>query len=105
MVAETLEWGNSILESIKSCDLFILDEVGPLNSNMAWGLVAGLDIVDSHKKFPMCCCSSVLLCSMACKRWPWAQVIDLSAEAGCMIQVRDLTVSYGASPVSAKCFL
>jgi nucleoside-triphosphatase THEP1 len=80
MVAETLEWGNTILESIKSCDLFILDEIGPLEFEHGIGLIAGLDIIDSHKKIPAVVVVRPSLLALADKRWPWAQVLDVSAK-------------------------
>ncbi len=81
MVAETLEWGNAILENINSCDLFILDEVGPLEFEHGIGLIAGLDIIDSHKKIPAVVVVRPSLLALADKRWPWAQVMDVSAKA------------------------
>jgi len=80
MVAETLEWGNAILENINSCDLFILDELGPLEFEHGIGLIAGLDIIDSRKKFPSIVVVRPSLLHVASKRWPWAQVIDVSAK-------------------------
>jgi nucleoside-triphosphatase THEP1 len=80
MVAETLKWGNTILESINSCDLFILDELGPLEFEHGIGLIAGLDIIDSHKKFPSIVVVRPSLLHVASNRWPWAQVIDVSVK-------------------------
>jgi nucleoside-triphosphatase THEP1 len=80
MVAETLEWGNTILENIKSGDLFILDEIGPLEFEHGIGLIAGLDIIDSRKRFPSIVVVRPSLLSLADKRWPWAQVMDVSAK-------------------------
>jgi len=81
MVAETLEWGNAILESINSCDLFILDELGPLEFERSIGLIAGLDIIDAHKNFPSIVVVRPSLLPLTGKRWPWAQVIDVSTKA------------------------
>ena len=80
MVAETLDWGNSILESIDSCDLFILDEVGPLEFEHGIGLIAGLDIIDSRKNFPAVVVVRPSLLFMAHRRWPWAQLINIPAQ-------------------------
>ncbi len=80
MVAETLEWGNVILENINSCDLFILDEVGPLEFEYGIGLIAGLDIIDSRKRFPSIVVVRPSLLALADKRWPWAQVLDVSVK-------------------------
>jgi nucleoside-triphosphatase THEP1 len=80
MIPETLTWGNSILENTGAFDLFILDELGPLEFEQGLGLVAGLDIVDSSKSFPAFISVRPSLLSMACRRWPWAQPMDLLAE-------------------------
>jgi nucleoside-triphosphatase THEP1 len=81
MVAETMQWGNAILEELNSCDLFILDEVGPLEFEHGIGLSAGLDFVDAHRDTP---CFVVVRPSLLVKariRWPWATVLDLDSEA------------------------
>lgn len=80
MVAETMEWGNSVLERIESCDLFVLDEIGPFELDHGIGFVAGLDIIDAAKDFP---CAAVIrpsLIEKALARWSWAEVIDLASE-------------------------
>lgn len=80
MVAETLDWGNSILKGINSCDLFILDEVGPLEFEHGIGLIAGLDIIDSRKNFPAVVVVRPSLLSMTRERWHWAQLINIPAQ-------------------------
>ncbi len=79
MVAETLEWGNTILKQIDSCDLFILDEVGPLEFEQGVGLMIGLEILDSRKKFPAVVVVRPSLLSTARRRWPWYQLVDVPA--------------------------
>jgi hypothetical protein len=44
------------------------------------GLMAGLDLLDAHKNFPSIVVVRPSLLSLAVKRWPWAQVIDVSAK-------------------------
>lgn len=80
MESGTLEWGNSILERIKTCDLFLLDEAGPLEFDQNAGLSAGLRIVDTAKDFPCVVVVRPSLMENARTRWGWSQVIDLSAE-------------------------
>ena len=80
MVAETLEWGNSILERIDTCDLFILDEIGPFELEHGIGLVAGLDIIDHAKEFPCVVVIRPTLIEKALARWHWAEVWDVSME-------------------------
>jgi nucleoside-triphosphatase THEP1 len=81
MVAETMEWGNSILEQTGSCDLFILDEIGPFEMEHGIGLVEGLRIIDAAKDFPCVVVIRPSLIEEARKRWHWAEVVDVSMEA------------------------
>lgn len=80
MSAETLRWGNAILENLKSCDLFILDELGPLEFQGGLGLTAGLGFVDSHRDLPLFVVIRPSLLEAACQRWPWALIFDLAAQ-------------------------
>lgn len=81
MVSETLEWGNSILKCVKDCNLFILDEIGPLEFENNMGLAAGLQIIDTAKNFPCVAVVRPSLIQQARARWHWAQVLDVSMEA------------------------
>jgi nucleoside-triphosphatase THEP1 len=81
MVAETLEWGNSVLEQVKTCDLFILDEVGPFELEHGIGLVAGLDIIANAKDFPCVVVIRPSLMEKALARWHWADMLDLASES------------------------
>ncbi len=80
LVAETLEWGNSVLEKLKTCDLFILDEVGPLEFDHGVGFVNGFEIIVSRKNIPSLITVRPSLLPIARLRWPWAQVLDVSTE-------------------------
>lgn len=80
MVAETMEWGNSVLEQIESCDLFVLDEIGPFELDHGIGLVAGLDIIENTKDFPCVVVIRPSLIKKALARWHWAEVLDVSME-------------------------
>jgi nucleoside-triphosphatase THEP1 len=81
MVTDTLYWGNAILEGINSCDLFILDELGPLEFEQGIGLTAGLDFVDMHRDLPCFVVVRPSLLDTARQRWPWGSTLDLNAEA------------------------
>jgi len=81
MVAETLDWGNSILARVETCDLFILDEAGPFELENNTGLAAGLRIVDSARDFPCVVVVRPSLIQKAQARWSRAQVLDVSTEA------------------------
>lgn len=81
LVAETLEWGNSVLERLEACDLFILDEMGPFEFEHGVGLVEGLRIIDTVQDFPCVVVIRPSLMEQARQRWQWAEVLDISAEA------------------------
>jgi len=78
LVAGTLEWGNSVLERLMECDLFILDEVGPFEFDHGVGFVKGLEIIDSRKNIPSFVTIRPSLLPIAQLHWPWAQVVDIS---------------------------
>lgn len=81
MMAKTLEWGNALLARLQPCDLFILDELGPLEFQNGVGLTAGLDFVDAHRGFPLFVVVRPSLLDAARQRWPWSTTLDLTAEA------------------------
>jgi nucleoside-triphosphatase len=81
MAAETLKWGNEILRGIKDCEIFILDEAGPLEFVKGVGLTAGLNLLDAKREFPCFLAIRPSLIEAACKRWPWAGILELTAEA------------------------
>lgn len=78
MLPASLDWGNAVLKSIGLCDLFILDELGPLEFDRGAGLTAGLGLVDSYPSMPMFVVVRPALIPRACERWPRAQVLDLA---------------------------
>ncbi len=80
MESETLEWGNSVLKRIKACDIFLLDEVGPLEFEQNTGLSVGLHIVDAATDFPCVVVVRPSLIDNALAHWEWAQVLDLSTK-------------------------
>jgi nucleoside-triphosphatase THEP1 len=80
MESGTLEWGNSILKQIDTCDLFLLDEAGPLELEQNVGFSAGIHIVDTAKNFPCVVVVRPSLIDNALARWEWAQVLDLSTK-------------------------
>lgn len=80
MASDSLHWGNALLEGISSCELFILDEVGPLEFEQGIGLAAGLDFVDTHRHIPCFVVVRPSLLEVALRRWPWAVILDINAE-------------------------
>lgn len=81
MVAETMEWGNSVLQQVEACDLFILDEIGPFELEHGIGLVSGMSIIDRAKDFSCVVVIRPSLINKALARWYWAELLDLSAKA------------------------
>lgn len=76
---DVLTWGNGILERLSECDLFILDEVGPLEFDRGQGLQAGLQQIDAR-----CYRLSVVvvrpaLIPRALERWPWAKILPIAS--------------------------
>ncbi len=82
LMAETLEWGNSVLERINPCDLLIIDEIGPFELEHGVGFVEGLRIIDRINDFPSVVVIRPSLIDEALKRWDWANVIDISKGTG-----------------------
>jgi nucleoside-triphosphatase THEP1 len=77
---QTLTWANLVLRDLPPCDIVIIDELGPLEFTRGEGLDEGMRIVDD-KRFPE---TYVVvrpeLVSKALKRWPWAEVLDVSRD-------------------------
>jgi nucleoside-triphosphatase len=81
LMEDTLQWGNGILSRITDCDIFILDEVGPLELEKGVGLTAGLKLVDENRPFRCFVAVRPSLLKKACKRWPWGTILELNAGA------------------------
>jgi nucleoside-triphosphatase THEP1 len=79
-----LHWGNDLLESIRTCQLLVLDELGPLEFQHHSGLIKAFNLIDSRCYRLACIGIRPSLLSAALGRWPWAQVHTLPArqEAG-----------------------
>lgn len=82
LVADTLEWGNSVLERVDPCDLLIIDEIGPFEFEHGVGFVEGLRIIDNINDIPCVVVIRPSLIKEALKRWNWAIVIDISEGIG-----------------------
>lgn len=77
-----LAWGNKILEQIGECDLFILDEIGPLELVHGQGFQAGLRQIEAgYYRLAVIVIRPGLL-SQAKARWPHALVMDVSHSSG-----------------------
>ena len=76
--SESIEWGNTILQSAIPCDFLVVDELGPLEFRLGKGWQAGLDILDSGQ---YCLAFAVIrpeFLPLAKQRWPSAKLIWLN---------------------------
>lgn len=77
--SRVLDWGNKNLERLGECDLFILDEVGPLEFLYRQGLQTGLRYIDARRYRLMVVVVRSILIPLAKERWPWAQVLQIAS--------------------------
>ena len=77
MHAATLSWANQILRDLPAADLFILDELGPVEFLEGKGLQEGLRLIDKRRYSQTYAVVRPELLSMAMKRWPWGRVHNL----------------------------
>jgi nucleoside-triphosphatase THEP1 len=74
---ETLQWGNHILAGCQTGQVFILDELGPLEFERGCGMTNGLDVIDQQRYQFACAVVRPAFLSLATSRWPAAKVIAL----------------------------
>ncbi len=77
-ISETLEWGDELLHEEAAPDLWVFDELGPLEFLQNTGLHTALDIVSARRYQLAVVVVRPTLVPLACERWPWAEVCDLS---------------------------
>lgn len=77
---QTLTWANRILRDLPPCDIVIIDELGPLEFTREEGLDEGMRIVDDKRSPEMYVVVRPELLSQAMKRWPWAEILDISKD-------------------------
>ncbi len=74
---EALAWGNAVLGSVSSCDLLIVDELGPLEFERNEGWMNGFSAVDAGEyKFAVIVVRPQLVVQ-ALEKWPDAKVIEV----------------------------
>lgn len=78
LLAQTLEWGNSVLERSANYQVLILDELGPLEFEHGVGFVAAFDLIEAKRDLPVFVTIRPSLLAAAQSRWSWAQVFDIS---------------------------
>jgi nucleoside-triphosphatase THEP1 len=71
---ETLDWGNAILAHLQTCQLFILDELGPLELERGVGLTNGISLVAARRYQMTCVVIRPSLLAKALVSWPWGKV-------------------------------
>ncbi|MGZ6346570.1 MAG: nucleoside-triphosphatase [Anaerolineales bacterium] len=74
---EVLEWGNGILGQLTSCNLLILDELGPLELDRGGGLTNGIELVARRGYRLACVVIRPSLVGTAWTLWPWAEIYHI----------------------------
>jgi nucleoside-triphosphatase THEP1 len=74
---EVLAWANEQLKLCQGCDLFILDEVGPLEFSQNQGFQEGLRLVDEQLIKAAFIVVRPELLPVAQKRWPQTRLIEI----------------------------
>ena len=77
---ETLAWGNAILAGSRSCQLFVLDELGPLELERGVGLTNGLSVVAARRYHLACVVVRPSLLDVAQSLWPWGEVLHIHSK-------------------------
>lgn len=77
--AETLAWGEAVLKRIASCDLLVIDELGPLELLHGQGWHYALPLLEQRCYTLACVVVRPGLLARFQQLFPLAQVIDLQA--------------------------
>jgi nucleoside-triphosphatase THEP1 len=77
---EVLKWGNDVLRSISTCQVLIIDEIGPLEFDHHMGLTVAFEVLDSHNFMLTILTLRPSLVPAAMERWPRAEVQSLSGD-------------------------
>lgn len=76
---ETLAWGNQRLSMCGTCDVFILDEPGPLEFHQHTGLLEGFSVIERGLYREGYVVIRPELLQQALARWPHAQVLEVKS--------------------------
>ena len=88
--ADTLAWCNQIYAGIGSCDLLVVDELGPLEFERAEGMLAAFDALEvGNYRLALVVVRPSLL-EQARRRWPDAEVLKIENPG----QVDELTEKF-----------
>lgn len=72
---ETLSFGNSLLARIDTCDLLLVDELGPLEFGRGSGLTAAFELLDARRYRLAVIVVRAALVATARVRWPWVSFL------------------------------
>jgi nucleoside-triphosphatase len=72
--SETLDWGNNILGGLGTCQLLILDELGPLEFKRGAGLTNGIGLISARQYKLACVVIRPSLLDDAEVLWPWGEI-------------------------------
>ena len=75
---ETFEWGNQLLKASVPCDLLVIDELGPLEFDLASGWVSAFDVIQRAGFRLALVVIRPELCDAAQKRFQTTQTIRLN---------------------------
>ena len=73
--AETLSWGNQVIDRAMQCDLLVIDELGPLELRDNAGLYGAFAAIDARDYTLAVVVVRPELIPEALHRWPEAQVV------------------------------
>jgi nucleoside-triphosphatase THEP1 len=76
---DVMRWGNDLLGALGACDLFIVDEIGPLEFNLEAGLTNAFEQVSSRRHHLTCLTLRPALLPRALVRWDWAHIYNMPA--------------------------
>jgi nucleoside-triphosphatase len=77
--ADTIKWGDTVLQSVTSCDVLIVDELGTLEFDRGEGWIAGLNAIEAGDYRLGVVVIRPELLAVAQRRWPHAQAIEIEA--------------------------
>ena len=79
---DTFNWGNQVLQRIKSCDLLLIDEIGPLEFHQQKGLTNAFRLISSQSYRLACLTIRPTLLVAAKTLWPEATTVDIARDSG-----------------------
>jgi nucleoside-triphosphatase THEP1 len=77
---ESTQWGNQRISEVVSCDVFIIDELGPLEFDHGLGFINGFKVVDARNYETAILVIRPSLVQKAINRWPDGSVITITLD-------------------------